>query len=256
MNTAIITGASSGIGKNFVIYLERYFPDIEKIIVIARRMELLEELRSYTKININVLPLDLSITENFEIYKEYLDKEKPNVRLLINCAGYAKFDEFVNVDYKVALNMVNLNCNAVQAITYLTLPFMKEEARIINVSSMSAIQPVPYINTYAASKAFVLSFSRALNVELKKNKIRVMALVPYWVSTDFFSRANKNDIIKYYNVVYKPDFIVRKCYKAIVKKKPKDICVPGKYAKFQYCMVKLLPHRLVMKLWLHEEKLK
>ncbi len=255
MKVAVITGASSGIGKNFVMQIDRYF-DLDEIYVIARRVDLLNELQEFTKAKIVPLSLDLSNRESFNVYEVFLKENNPDIKLLINCAGFGKFGDFTSISKEVNMNMVDLNCNALQVMTYLSIPYMKEEARIVQVASMSSIQPVPYINLYAATKAFVFSFSRALNVELRKKKIHVIALTPYWVGTSFFDVANKNDFIKYYDIIYKPEYIVEKCYKHISKKKPKDVCVPGKFARAQYRLVKLLPHKLVMKIWLKKEHLK
>ena len=252
MKVAVITGASSGIGKNFVMQIDKYF-DVDQIYVIARRIDLLNELQKYTKAQIMPLQLDLANRESFNVYETFLKDNNPDIKLLINCAGFGKFGEFTSISKEVNMNMVDLNCNALQMITYLSIPYMKEQARIVEVASMSSIQPVPYINLYAATKAFVFSFSRALNVELRKKKIYVTALTPFWVGTNFFEIANKNDFIKYFDIVYKPEFIVEKCYKHITKKKPKDVCVPGKYARMQYRLVKVLPHKLVMKIWLKKE---
>ena len=95
-------------------------------------------------------------------------------------------------------------------------------------------------------------------MELKKKKIRCMALCPYWVKTEFFDVANNNEnkIINNFDVVYEPEFIVEKAYKAITKKKPRDVCIPGKFAKAQTRLVKILPHSLVMKIWLKKQKIK
>lgn len=254
MKVAVITGASSGMGKCFVKYLKDYF-DVEAVYVIARRIDRLVELQSFTDIEVLPLQYDLTNRNSFTSYEQFLKDNNPDIRLLINCAGFGKFGEFTSISKEVNMNMVDLNCNALQMMTYLSLPYMHEGSKIIQVASMSSVQPVPYINLYAATKAFVFSFSRALNVELKKRKIHCMALTPYWVRTEFFDVANPNNVIKYYDVIYEPEYIVKKCYKEITKKHPKDVCVPGKFARMQYRLVKLLPHKLIMKIWLKKEKL-
>lgn len=255
MNVAVITGASSGMGKEFVKQIDKYFK-IDGIVVIARRIELLNELQKYTKAEVLPLKLDLSKKESFETYEEFLKDNNFNIKLLINCAGFGKFEEFIKGKKEVNYDMVNLNCNAVQMISYISIPYMKEDSIIVNLASMSSIQPVPYINLYASTKAFILSFSRALNVELKNKKIHVCALTPYWVKTEFFDIANKENIIKYFNHIYTSEYIVRYCFKKITKRKIKDVICPGKYAKMQYNLVKILPHKVVMKMWLSQQKIK
>ena len=252
---AVISGASSGMGKLFVTMLKDYY-DVEEIYVIARRKERLEKLQEEVDTKIIPLALDLSKEESLDQYKEYLKSNNPNVVLLVNCAGFGIFDEFIKTDYDVNMKMVDLNCRALQAMSYLTIPYMEKEARIINLASMSSIQPVPYINLYGATKAFVLSFSRALNVELRKQKIKVIAVTPYWVKTEFFDVANKKSVIQYFDHEYEANYIVKTAYKHSVKKNPKDVCTPGKYARMQYRLVKILPHKLVMKIWLKKQHIK
>lgn len=258
MSIAIITGASSGMGKEFVIQLDKYY-EIDELIVIARRKELLLELQKYTKAKINALSLDLTKEESLNYYKEFI-KEKTNgkrcVKLLINASGFGKFEEFEKGDLDIHNDMVDLNCKALQAITFSTIPYMEENSDILEMASMSSIQPVPYICLYGATKAFVLSFSRALNIELRKQKIKVTALLPFWVKTDFFKVAKGEDLVKYFDLFYEKEFIVSTTYKQLIKKHHKDYIVPGKFASFQYKLVKLLPHSLVMTIWLKKQKMK
>lgn len=254
MSVCVITGASSGMGYEFVKEIDNYY-NFDSIIVIARRIERLKDLQKLTKSLIIPLKLDLTKEESLNEYKKYLSDNNHDVKMLINCAGFGIFDEFIKTPYETNMKMVNLNCNALQAMTYLTIPYMKESSIILNLASMSSIQPVPYINLYAATKAFVLSFSRGLNIELKKRKIKVIAITPYWVKTEFFEVANKENIIKNFDILYTSEYIVKYVFKKITKKKVKDVLCPGKYARMQYRLVKLLPHNLVMKIWLKKQKL-
>ena len=163
-------------------------------------------------------------------------------------------DRYDQIPLEDCMGMIDLNCKALVAITQLTLPYMKEGAKIIQLDSLSSFQPVPYINVYGATKAFVLSYSRALNVELKPRKIQVMAVSPGWVETEFFDRATKTSesAVTYYNVVYKSADVVRTALKDL--KKGKDLSVHGFQVKAQVLLVKLLPHKLVMKIWMKQQK--
>ena len=100
--------------------------------------------------------------------------------------------------------MIDLNCKALVAMTELTLPYMKRGAKLLNLDSLSAFQPVPYLNVYASTKAFVLSYTRSLARELRPRGIRVMAVSPGWVKTEFFDHAlqTSNDAVTYYNRLY------------------------------------------------------
>ena len=100
---------------------------------------------------------------------------------MVNASGFGKFRAVVDTPLETNLNMVDLNCQAVMALCQLTVPYMPRGGQIINIASVAAFQPIPYINVYGATKAFVLSFSRALNRELRSQGVRVMALCPFWM---------------------------------------------------------------------------
>ena len=123
------------------------------------------------------------------------------------------------------------------------------------LDSLSAFQPVPYITTYAATKAFVLSYSRALNQELKSRGIRVMAVSPGWVKTEFFDHATKtsNTAVTYYNIMYEAKDVVATAIHDLYRTR-KDLSVHGAPVRWQVRGVKLLPHSLVMKIWMKQQK--
>ena len=251
MRIAVITGASSGMGREFVKQIDAS-ECFDEIWVIARRKERLEELCEGAKNKIRPVPLDLMKRESFDEYKALLESEKPDVALLVNGSGFGRFGAFTDIDLDTQLDMIDLNDKALVAMTYLTLPYMKEGGRIYQIDSLSSFQPVPYIGVYGATKAFVLSFSRALNVELKKRKIRVMAICPGWVRTEFFDHAVTDDTITYYNRYYDSDEVVERALKDM--KKGRDVSVCGFPIRMQVRLTKLLPHRLVMKIWCKQQK--
>lgn len=149
--------------------------------------------------------------------------------------------------------MIDLNDKATVAMCQLTLPHMRRGARIINLDSLSAFQPVPYQCVYGSTKAFVLSFSRALNVELEPRGIRVMAVSPGWVKTEFFDHAvTDNGAVTYYNKLWTPEQVVERALRDY--KKGKDLSVLGASVRRQVLLVKLLPHKLVMKVWMKQQK--
>ena len=149
----VVTGASSGMGKDFVKQIEQK-EKIDEIWVIARRTDRLEQLAEQVKTPLVKMSLDLSDMEQIKIYKQKLEDEKPEVVLLANCAGFGKFDHYENIPLETELNMVDLNCKSVMAMVKYTLPYMPKNSRIINIASCSAFQPIPYINVYASTKAF------------------------------------------------------------------------------------------------------
>ena len=121
---------------------------------------------------------------------------------------------------------------------------------------MAAFQPIPYINVYGATKAFVLSFSRAMNRELRSRGVRVMALCPFWTRTAFFDRATSDggeSVVKKYVAMYEPEQLVQRAWRDA--KRGKDVSQYGFVARFQAGLTKLLPHSLVMDVWMRQQKL-
>ena len=129
--------------------------------------------------------------------------------------------------------------------------------KILNIASVAAFQPVPYIAEYAATKAFVLGFSRGLWKEQKPRGVTVTALCPYWTRTEFFDRANNKDskdMVTYFNAMYDPEDLVRRAWRDLGK--GRDVSTFGFVARAQILLVKLLPHRLVMSVWCSQQGIK
>ncbi len=254
MKIAVVTGASSGMGRQFVLQLGQYVK-VDEIWVIARRAAALETLRDQVDVPVRPVCLDLCSEESFEAYRTLLQQEQPEVALLVNAAGYGKFGDFQNIPLLDDCRMIDLNCKALVAMTRLTLPYMRPGSHILQLDSLSAFQPVPYIATYGATKAFVLSYSRAIAAELKPKGIRVMAMNPGWVKTEFFDHAltTNNAQVQYYNHLYEAEDVVATGLKDLYKSK-KPYSVHGLPIRNQVRLVKLLPHSLVMKVWISQQK--
>lgn len=250
MKIGIVTGASSGIGREFVYALDQQF-DLDEIWVIARREERLKELQEQCKTKIRPLALDLSKRNSFKKYQELLDFEKPEIQVLINGAGFGVFGSFTDIGLDEQLNMIDLNAKALTAISYMSIPYMQSGSFLINIASNSSWQPVPYINVYGSTKAYVLNFSRALHVELKHKKIHVMAVAPGWIKTEFFNHAVKDNTIKYYDRFYTAKQVVDKTMKDLKKKKM--VSILGFPVRVQVRMVKLLPVKLIMGIWCKQQ---
>lgn len=254
-NIIVITGASSGIGREFAELLDKK-EKVDEIWVLARRLDRLEELKNVLSTPVKPISIDLSNVENIKEYKKMLDDEGANVKMLVNCSGFGKFNHYENISDEVNQNMIDLNIKAVVAMTDATLPHIGKGGKIINIASCAAFQPIPYINIYAATKAFVLSYTRALNVELKYKNITATAVCPYWTKTEFFDRAVVKDektVIINYGVMYDPKKVVLKAYKDNLK--GKDISVYGGKNNIQKFFAKILPHKLVMKIWCGMQKI-
>lgn len=250
---AVITGASSGMGREFVLALDRE-ESYDEMWVIARRRDRLEALASEVSAPLRAISLDLGKSSDLEAYRELLRTENPDVRVLVNASGFGRFGAFTALPLEDQLKMIDLNDKALVAMTHMTLPYMKNGSRIYQVDSLSAFQPVPFIGVYGATKAFVLSFSRALNVELKKQKrdIRVMAVCPGWVRTEFFDHAVLDDTIKYYNRFFDAKEVIDRALSDM--KKRRDVSICGFSIRAQVLLTKLLPHGTVMEIWCKQQK--
>lgn len=202
---AIITGASSGLGQMFVQELDGFCKDAserrdggagitrpEEIWAIARREERLAALQTLTEIPVRPLACDLTDPASIQALQDLLAAERPEIVLLINAAGYGKIGPTADLSLHDVTGMVDLNCRAAVAVTQICLPYMQAGDRIMEICSTAAFQPFTRLNVYAATKAFLYSYSRALAVELRPRKIGVTAVCPYWIKdTEFISGAEQ-----------------------------------------------------------------
>lgn len=255
MKIAIVTGASSGMGREFVHQLSGY-ETVDEIWAVARRAEALEALKSEVSAPVRPVVLDLLKPESFDTLRAMLEAETPDVRLLVNAAGFGKFGSFDKIPLEDECRMIDLNCKALLVMTRLCVPYMAPGSHILELDSLSAFQPVPYITTYGATKAFVLSYSRAMNRELKGKGIRVMAMNPGWVKTEFFRHAfqsNQDGEVRYFDRLYEAAEVVKTGLRDLYFTK-KDCSIHGFPVKMQVLMVKLLPHKIVMDVWLKQNR--
>ncbi|WP_066646548.1 SDR family NAD(P)-dependent oxidoreductase [Christensenella timonensis] len=249
MKIAIITGASSGMGKEFVKQVSAQ-KCVEQIWVIARRKERLEELAQEVQTPLRVFAYDLTDMSHIDALKQVMDKEKPGVQLLANCSGFAKFGDFEQVREQDALAMIDLDVRALVALTMACIPHMLPGGHIIQIASTAAFQPLPDMNIYAASKAFVLSYSRALNRELGKKGVSVTAVCPGWTKTEFFDVAQKNaskGAVKNFLFLSKPENVVARALKDAQREK--DVSVYGIFNKLHMFFAKILPDSSIMTFW-------
>lgn len=254
-NIAVITGASSGMGREFVRMLDA--ENFDEIWGIALGKDALEKVKSETKTPMQVFEMDLTDDKSFEFYKNLLEKEKPNVSWLVNCSGFGKFGRHDEWSVETSANMVDLNCKALLKMTEMTLPYMQKGGRIVEIASVAGFQPIPYIAVYGATKAFVVSYSRAINQELKPRGISVTCVCPFWTKTAFFDRAKdtnaKTEVVSKYVAMYDPQKVIAQAIRDA--KKRKELSIHGFKARSQVRLVKLLPHKMVMKIWMKQQNL-
>ena len=250
---AVVTGASAGMGRVFAETITNW-GELDEVWVIARREDRLKELQC--GVPVRALPMDLTDRANHRRYADLLAQEQVQVVLLVNAAGFGKFCGTLEVPVEENLNMVDLNCQALMAMCQLTIPHMPRGGRIINFASVAADQPIPFINVYAATKTFVLSYGRALNRELKPLGIGVTTVCPFWTMTEFFDRAIPKDrepVVKSYAAMYKAEDVVARAWKDA--KAGKEVCRFGFIARAQSLLAKLLPHSFIMNVWMRQQKL-
>src|ERR671928_186613 len=190
MKVALITGASSGIGE---VFARRLAARGENVVLVARTGERLNAIcnelgRAHANVVAQSVALDLSEADAPQRLFDETNQRGLEVDTLINNAGFGSMGEFLTLDIARELQMIDLNVKALVALTRLYLAPMRERKRgaIVNVASTAAFQPVPYMATYAATKAFVLSFSEALWDENRAHGVHVMALCPGVTETNFF----------------------------------------------------------------------
>lgn len=250
MKIAVITGASSGMGREFVYAIDKEF-ELDEIWVIARREEKLRELKDHCRTTVRPVALDLMERESYQKYKEMLEAEKPEIQVLVNAAGFGLFGTFTEMDMDKQLDIIQLNDQALTAMSHISIPYMPAGSHLVNLASNSSWQPVPYINVYGASKAYVMSFSRALGVELQNRGIHVMAVAPGWIKTEFFDHAVHDDTIKYYDRYYTAEQVIERAMKDLRKKKA--VSILGLPVRMQVRLVKHLPVSLIMKTWCRQQ---
>lgn len=249
MSIAIITGASSGIGREFAKQMKESL-GISEFWFIARRADRMEELRCELGVKAKIIPADLSAEAGIEAVRSELEREKPTVKFLINAAGFGVFGTFDEIDSKTVSDMIDLNVKALVLITHMTVPYMERGGRIIELGSGSCFTPLPAFNTYASSKAFVLHYTKALNYEIKSRGLRATCFCPGWVETEFLGKAASSGVTapKKTKPLLKVEYVVRKCLRASVR--GRSMCVVNWYTKMQHVLFKLLPDSILTKIWM------
>lgn len=247
MKIAIVTGASSGMGREMVYELADRFAGLEEIWVIARRKDRLDAFDGKVPVRIRKLILDLTKDSELSILDSVLKRRKPEVKLLVNAAGLGICGSVEKARKGESVRMADLNVRALTAVTELVLPYVSDNSRIIQFASAAAFMPQPGFAVYAATKAYVLSYSRALNAELTGRRIFVTAVCPGPVDTEFFDTALSGGTLAPYKKLFlmKPKAVVKCALTDSLK--GKELSIPGASMKLFYALCRLVPHRLLMR---------
>lgn len=248
MKIAIITGASSGMGREAAFQLADRYGALEEIWLIARRKELLEELDGRFPAKIRCFGIDITCPSQRRELEAALSGIKPDVKFLVNAAGFGKIGNVADIASEDESGMIRLNCEALCAITRMVLPYMSRNSRILQFASASAFIPQAGFAVYAATKAFVLSYSRALNAELRSREIVVTAVCPGPVDTEFFEVAETGKRMPVYKrlVMAKPKGVVKTALRDAAA--GRAVSVHGLPMKAFMIFCKHIPHDVILKI--------
>lgn len=246
MKIAIVTGASSGMGKEFVRQLSTAYECLDEIWVISRNEKKLSSLQKVAGKPIVILPLDLRKRREQEKLKDRLRREDPRIKILVNGAGTGMIGGFTELSMETQRSMIRLNCEALTSIAYLCIPYMHRGSRLIQMASAAAFLPQPGFAVYAATKSYVLSFSRALRTELRELGITVTAVCPGPVSTPFFEKAERQQRMPAFkkSSMAEPELVVEQAIRQAAQ--GRALSVYGRSIKAVFAASKILPHSLLI----------
>lgn len=245
MKTAIITGASTGVGLEFVRQIKNTFPEITEYWVVARRLDRLQSI-AVEGVTVRPLPLDLTAPNSMALLQAELERSAPEVSLLVGNAGCGYLGNFDESDLEEQLRMVDLNIRALTAVTRLVLPYMEQGGRIINMSSIASFVPNPRMTIYSATKSYVSAFSRGLHEELKPRNISVTAVCSGPMDTEFIRLGRIKGASRTFDVLpyCDPVKVVRGALKAA--RKGRAVYTPKAFYKLYRVLSALIPHALLI----------
>ncbi len=250
MKTAIITGASAGLGLEFVRQLRANYPEIESLWLIARSRERLETAAASLvgRLDIEIVPLDLCDESSFDRLNRLLHEKQPEIRLLVNNAGCGYLGNLGEIDTGLQTRMTDLNIRALTAVTNIVLPFMPRDGHIINVSSIASFCPNPRMTVYSSSKSYVSAFSRGISQELKPRGIGVTVVCPGPMDTEFLETGGIKGNSKTFELLpyCAPAKVVSGTYRAA--RHGRFNYTPGAFYKLYHVLAKLLPQAVMVKM--------
>lgn len=248
MRTAIVTGASSGLGREFVRQMAEVFPEIECYWLIARRVDRLAELAEMLPDKqVECLSLDLCDTMSFMALQEKLAAERPEIALLVNNAGCGYLGNIGEVDTASQTRMIDLNLRALTAVTNMTVPFMVPGSCILNVSSIASFCPNPRMTVYSAGKAYVTAYTVGAAEELKAKGITVTAVCPGPMDTEFIRLGGIEGNSRMFEMLPYCDQVRVAGGALRATRAGRTIYTPKLFYKFYRVLAKVTPVKLMVK---------
>ncbi len=247
---AVVTGASSGLGKEWLKLLVK--EDLDEVWAIARRKELLDELAKEYPNKVVAIPLDLTKGESLDALEERWNANDVDIVWMINNAGMGKTCAMQHETAENLRSSIHLNVEAVAILSYYALKHMRKGSHLINTGSQAGRQPLPYLAVYASGKAFVNNWSAALHYECKKKGIHVMAVTPAWIYTDMLKDFDNGRNYKWGKITSTKEAVVQKAYKDA--KKGKIYSINKSLVRAMVRMQKILPESVSIKIWEKQAK--
>lgn len=249
MRIGIITGASSGLGRAYARHVDRVM-DLDELWLIARREDRLLELAASLSRDCRVMALDLTKGESLTLLRETLEAEKPEVSLLVCAAGFGKFGRAEDLSARETEEMIALNCTAAAEVTRVCVPYLHRGSQVLEIASCAAFQPLPGMNLYAATKAFLLHYTQALGRELSSRGVRVTAVCPYWIRTEFMAVARNTanpDAVRSTPLAMRPEAVA--AWSLTMNRLGRGVVTCGPIPFVMRLGGKLLPAKVPMVLW-------
>ena len=243
---AVLTGATGGLGKAFLQELLQ--EELDEIWAVARDPRKLEALCAAFGEKVVPVRCDLCVSSEVEGFVALLKAKTPDIRFLINNAGLARMGPIETFSADEISKTVEVNCKLPTLICQYTLPYMNRGARILNIASAAAFQPNPYIALHSATKAYLRSYSRSMQYELRAKGITCTAVCPGWIDTTMLQRSRNGQRIRFPGMV-SPEKVARKAMKDA--KKGKDMSVCTLFVKQEHLWSKLMPQKWSMAIWGH-----
>lgn len=249
MKIAIVTGASSGLGRAYAQRLDRR-EELDELWLIARREERLQELADSLEHDCRILALDLTGRESVELLGDLLEEEKPQLEYLVCAAGFGKFGRAEDLTGAETEDMIALNCCAAVELTRVCIPWLTRGSHVLEVASCAGFLPLPGMNLYAATKAFLLSYTRALGEELKGRGVKVTAVCPYWIKTEFMAVARDTanpEAVRSTPLAMRPEAV--SAWSLTMNEKGAPVVTCGPVSALLRVGGKVIPARVSMALW-------